>query len=262
MAYGVDNTFGSRALENDVFTPYAPTDEPAGVADYALPGDDAGALTPVDEGNVCVNVDDTWFAARDLDPPASLDDLTKPAYADLLVLPAATTSSTGLAFLLATVAAYGEDWPVYWERLIENGAQVTPGWEQAYQSGFTQGGGDGTRPIVVSYDSSPAFTVEDGRSTTSALLDTCFEQVEYAGLLAGAQNPTGGQALIDFLLTPPVQEALPASMYVYPVVEGTPLPRDWARWAEQPADPYAVDPAEVAANRDDWLREWADLTSS
>lgn len=262
VAFGVDNTFASRALEEDVFVPALPDDLPAGVEDELLPGDDEGLLTPVDDGNVCVNVDDAWFAERDLAPPESLDDLVDPAYADLLVLPAATTSSPGLAFLLATIDEYGEDWPQYWQRLVDNGAEITAGWEQAYQSRFTQGGGNGDRPVVVSYDSSPAFTVDEGESTTSALLDTCYQQVEYAGVLAGAENPEGGAALVDYLLSPAVQEALPESMYVFPVVDDTELPADWARFAERPDEPYAVDPADIAAYRDTWLREWADLTSS
>ena len=50
-------------------------------------------------------------------------------------------------------------------------------------------------------------------------------------------------------------------MYVFPVAAGTELPAEWATYAEQPTEPYAVDPAEVAENRDDWLREWSDVTS-
>ena len=92
-----------------MFAPYS-FDRPAGV-EYDLPGDDGHALTPVDNGNVCVNVDDTWFAERDLAPPATLGDLTDPAYRDLFVLPGAATSSPGMAFLLATVAEYGDAGP-------------------------------------------------------------------------------------------------------------------------------------------------------
>ena len=262
VAFGVDNTFASRALDEGVFAPYD-FDRPAGVDDYALPGDDDHALTPVDNGNVCVNVDDTWFADHDLAPPATLDDLTDSAYEDHFVLPGAATSSTGMAFLLATVAEYGDAWPGYWEDLMANGAQLTAGWSDAYEVDFTQGGGKGDRPIVLSYDSSPAFTVPEGSdtSTTSALLDTCFRQVEYAGVLRGAENVPGAEALVRFLVGPQVQAALPESMYVFPVVAGTELPADWASYAEQPTEPYAVDPAEVAAKRDDWLREWSDITS-
>ena len=196
VAFGVDNTFASRALDEGVFAPYD-FDAPAGVDDHALPGDDEHALTAVDNANVCVNVDDTWFEKQGLEPPDDLDDLTNPAYRDLFVTPGATTSTPGMAFLLTTIAAYGDEWPTYWEDLVANGAKLTKGWEDAYNVDFTQGGGDGERPIVLSYDSSPAFTVADGKSSTSALLDTCFEQVEYAGVIEGAENAEGGQALVD-----------------------------------------------------------------
>jgi thiamine transport system substrate-binding protein len=258
VAFGVDNTFASRALEEGVFAPYD-FDAPAGVQDYALPGDDEHALTPVDNGNVCVNIDDSWFAKEGIAPPEDLDDLTDPTYRDLFVTPGAATSTPGMAFLLSTIAEYGDDWTGYWEDLVANGVKITKGWEDAYNVDFTVSGGE--RPIVLSYDSSPAFTVAGGRSTTSALLDTCFEQVEYAGLIDGAENPEGGQQLIEFLVSPAVQAALPESMYVFPVAEGVQLPTEWAKFAQQPTDPYEVDPADVAANRETWLREWSDITS-
>ncbi|MGB0099922.1 MAG: thiamine ABC transporter substrate-binding protein [Nocardioides sp.] len=261
VAFGVDNTFASRAVDEGVFAPYE-ADLPAGAEDYLLPGDDDGVLTPVDNASVCVNVDETWFADQELEPPASFDDLVDPAYRDLFVTPGAATSSPGMAFLLATIAAYGEDgWQDWWTELLDNGAKLTDGWSDAYQVDFAQGGGKGDRPIVLSYDSSPAFTVADATSTTSALLDTCFRQVEYAGVLAGADNPAGAEALIDFLLSADVQAALPTSMYVFPVDASVELPEEWAQFAEQPASPWEVDPAAIDEHRDEWLREWSDLTS-
>lgn len=261
VAFGVDNTFASRALDNEVFAE-AEVELPDGAADFALP-EGGDRLFPVDVAHVCVNIDRTWFDREGLAPPETLADLTEPAYEDLLVLPGAATSSPGMAFLLTTIAAYGEDWPDYWSRLMGNGARLTAGWSDAYYVDFTQGGGEGTRPIVLSYDSSPAFTVPDGarRSTTRALLDTCFRQVEYAGVLEGAENPEGGAALVEFLLSEEVQAALPESMYVFPVRAGVPLPPAWARYAVQPESPYQVDPAEIAANRDDWLEEWTEVTT-
>lgn len=260
VAFGVDNTFASRALDEGVFEA-ADVELPAGAESFAL-AEGADRLFPVDNGNVCVNVDTTWFAERDLTPPAGLDDLTDPAYADLLVVPGAATSSVGLAFLLATVAAYGDAWPDYWADLVDNGVRLTAGWSDAYQVDFTQGGGEGDRPIVVSYDSSPAFTVaEDGTSTTQALLETCFTQVEYAGVLAGAANPAGATELVQFLLSPAVQEALPEAMYVFPVADDTPLPPEWARFAPQPTDPLTVPAEQISAEREAWLREWSDVTT-
>ena len=260
VSFGVDNTFASRALDEGVFAPYD-AQLPDGADRYRLPGDDDHALTPIDNASVCVNVDDTWFAAHHLAPPTSLDDLVDPRYQDLFVTPGAATSSPGMAFLLTTIAAYGDGWQDWWSKLMDNGAKLVDGWSQAYQVDFTQGGGKGDRPIVLSYDSSPAFTVSGGKSTTSALLDTCFRQVEYAGVLAGAENPDGAEALVDFLLTPQVQAALPDSMYVFPVDSSAELPAQWARFAVQPTDPYAVDPADISEHRDEWLREWSDITS-
>ena len=258
--FGIDNTFGSRAIDEGMLAAYA-AKLPEGADAYALEGDDDHDLTPVDTGNVCVNVDDAWFADHDLAEPQTLDDLVKPEYQDLFVTPGATTSSPGLAFLLATVAAYGADgWQDYWTQLMANGARLTQGWSDAYEVDFSYSGGD--RPIVLSYDSSPAFTVDgDGGTTTSALLDTCFRQVEYAGVLAGAKNEKGAQALVDFMLSRPFQDALPEAMYVFPVDAAATLPPDWASFARQPDHALTVDPAEIAEHRDDWLEQWSDVTS-
>jgi thiamine transport system substrate-binding protein len=260
--YGIDNTFASRAVEAGVLADHTP-DEPAPGADrYALDGDAAGSLTPVDWSDVCVNVDDTWFADQDLAPPASLDDLVEPEYRDLFVTPGATTSSPGFAFLLATIGKYGESgWQDYWAGLMANGTKVTSGWSDAYEVDFTGAGGD--RPVVLSYSSSPPFTVpEDGsRPTTSALLDTCFRQVEYAGVLGGAENPEGAAAFVDFLTDVPFQESLPENMYVYPVNADAELPPAWARWAPAADDPWEVDPEDIAEHRDEWLRAWGDLVT-
>jgi thiamine transport system substrate-binding protein len=261
VAFGVDNTFASRALGAGVFAD-SDVDLPAGVDAFAL-DDGTDRLVPVDTGSVCVNIDTTWFAQHGVPKPETLDDLVDPAYQDLFVTPGAATSSPGLAFLLSTIAEYGDEWPDYWSDLMANGTKLTSGWSDAYFVDFTQGGGDGDRPIVLSYDSSPAFTLTDDgtSSTTKALLDTCFRQVEYAGVLEGAANPGGGAALVEFLLSPEVQAALPQSMYVFPVVDGVELPPDWARFAVQPDDPYTVAPEEIAEHREEWLTTWTDVTS-
>jgi thiamine transport system substrate-binding protein len=263
--YGVDNTFASRAVEEGVFEDHEPADAPASVEQFEMP-DEAGAaaLTPVDFGDVCVNVDDVWFADEGIDPPSALDDLVDPTYEGLFVTPGATTSSPGLAFLLATIAEYGEDgWEDYWTDLMANDTRVTSGWTDAYTVDFTAGGGGGDRPIVLSYASSPPFTIpEDGEEpTTSALLDTCFRQVEYAGVLEGAENPEGAKALVDFMLSDSFQAALPENMYVFPVDDSVELPEVWARWAQTAEEPLQVAPREIAENRDAWLTTWGEITT-
>lgn len=261
VVFGIDNTFATRAIDEGVFAPYAP-ELPTGAAEFELPGDDEDLVTPVDTGNVCVNVDLAWFEDHDLEAPTTLADLTDERYRDLFVAPAASTSSPGLAFLLATIGRYGDQWPGYWEDLMANGAKIVKGWSDAYFTDFTFSGGD--RPIVVSYDSSPAFTpAEDGASTTTAsFTDGCFEQVEYAGVLAGDDVDTeGAEAVVDWLLSPAVQAALPESMYVFPVDTATELPADWTNFVVRPTETVEVDPAEITAERQGWVEEWTEIIS-
>lgn len=262
VSFGVDNTLGSRALSNNVFAAYTPGSIPSGVAAYDLAGDDGSHLTPIDHSAVCVDVDLSWFKAHHLALPASLDDLVKPAYRGLLVTESAAASSPGTAFLLATIAAKGNGWQDYWKALLANGTQVAADWTAAYQGNFTQGGGKGTRPIVVSYNSDPAAAVSNGQTSIGVVKSTCFGQVEYAGVLAGARNAPGAQAFIDFLLTPEVQKELPGSMYVFPVVAGIPLPADWTKFAYRPTQTLTLAAADIAANRDQWLQSWNDIVSA
>lgn len=262
--FGIDNTFATRAVDEGILADHEPSDLPASAKDFVLPDADAARqLTPVDYGDVCVNIDDTWFAQHRIAPPQTLDDLTKPAYKDLFVTPGATTSSPGLAFLIATIAEKGGAWPDYWRKLLANGAKITAGWSDAYEVDFTAGGGKGDRPIVLSYASSPPFTIPDGaeKPTTSALLDTCWRQVEYAGVLKGAKNSKGAAAFVDFMVGKKFQSAIPDNMYMYPVNTAAGLPEIWAKWAKVSPDPAEMSPADIAAHRDEWLREWRDLTS-
>lgn len=261
--FGIDNTFATRAVDEGVLAPYTSSALPASAQEFALDGDAGKDLTPIDFGDVCVNVDDTWFAKEKLAPPKTFADLVDPAYRNLTVAPGATSSSPGLAFLIATIGTYGDGWQDYWTKLLDNGLKVDAGWEDAYTVDFTAGGGNGDRPIVVSYSSSPPFTIPKGadRPTTSALLDTCFRQVEYAGVLKGADNPTGAQEFIDFMLGKEFQAALPDNMYVYPVDTSVPLPDGWRQWAPTSPHPVEVSADDISAHRTEWLRDWRDVTS-
>jgi len=194
--------------------------------------------------------------------PACWKDLAKPEYKDLLVVESPATSSPGLAFLLGTVAHFGADgWQAYWTSLKDNGVKVTGGWTDAYTVDFSGSSGKGARPLVVSYASSPPSEVPAGATSapTGALLDTCFRQVEYAGVLQGAKNPAGAQQVIDFLLSPEFQATVADSMYVYPVDGTVPLPAAWQQYAPVAPTPATLDPATIAANRDAWISSWSDL---
>ncbi|MDO5533333.1 MAG: thiamine ABC transporter substrate-binding protein [Propionibacteriaceae bacterium] len=255
VVFGIDNTFAGRALAEGVIAPSSPQGLPDADA-QALQADDSGRLVPIDFGDVCLNADTAWFEANGKAVPATLDDLVKPEYSDLLVVSNPASSSPGLAFLTATVGAKGEGWVDYWTQLKDNGLLVAKDWTEAYSVQFSGSAGKGPRPLVLSYATSPAFEVVDGEAPTQALLGTCFRQVEYAGVIEGAANPDGAQQFIEFLLSPEVQADIPGEMYMYPAVRSTELPEEWVTFAPLSEDPFTVPADEIAANRDAWIRTW------
>ena len=256
VVFGLDNTFASRALEEGVFTDYESPAASQLSKDLAMPG--SKALTAVDFGDVCLNYDPAFFAQKHLAAPASLNDLLKPEYKDLVSVTNAATSSPGLSFLFATIGEFGEDGYLdYWNKLQANGLRVADSWDDAYYVDFTVNGG--TKPVVLSYATSPAYTVsEDGAATTSAaLLDTCFRQVEYAGVIKGAKNPEGAQQFVDFLLGEEFQSTIVNEMYMYPVNEKAEIPAEFPKFAPVPASPIKLDPEKIATNRDSWIADWS-----
>ncbi|MFT3860271.1 thiamine ABC transporter substrate-binding protein [Micropruina sp.] len=257
VVFGIDNTFAGRAIAAGVLSPYTPAGLPASVAQ--LQADEAGALTAVDFGDVCVNADRRWFAANDLALPVTLDDLAKPDYQDLFVVQNPASSSPGLAWLAATVAAKGESGYLdYWTALKANRVTVVKGWTEAYSTEFSGSSGKGSKPLVVSYSTSPAFEVPKGgkQSNTVALLQTCFRQVEYAGVIAGARNEVGARAFVDFMLSKQVQADIPGQMYMYPADTSVELPEDWKQFAPLSSTPFTVPADVISANRDTWIRDW------
>jgi thiamine transport system substrate-binding protein len=263
VIFGIDDSVLSRAVDGDLLEEYV-SDELENVAPAYVEVDDH--VTPVDHGEVCLNVDRGWFAERGIDPPRTLDDLTKPRYRNLLVVENPATSSPGLAFLLATVERFGEDgWESYWRSLRANGVLAVDGWEEAYTQQFSGAAGSpGKRPIVVSYATSPAaeviFASEPLETApTAAIEDGCYRQVEYAGVLRGARNEDGARALIDFMLSERFQADVPGSMFVYPVRDGVALPEAFVEHAIMPKDPLQLPADEIDENRDRWVSRWTDI---
>lgn len=258
VAYGVDTTFASRALDEDVFIEHRSPEAQEGPQRYEI--DDTGRLTAVDLGDVCLNIDPAALAAKGVPEPTSYADLTDPRYKDLLVVEDAATSSPGLAYLLGTIAKLGEGWQDHWRALMANGALVVSGWEEAYTQEFSGSSGKGPRPIVVSYASSPSAELnDDGSPRTKAVLDTCFRQVEYAGVLDGAANTDDARLVLDFLLGEKFQAQVPEQMYVYPTREGVELPETWQVAAPLPSDPAVMPAALVQGSREQWIEEWRAL---
>jgi len=264
VLFGIDDTLFPKAVGASVFEPYESPELDR--VDDGLELDPTHAVTPIDRGDVCLNVDRGWFEERDLAPPAGIADLTDPDYRGLTVVENPATSTPGLAFLLATVARFGEQaWETFWRDLRANDVLVVDGWEQAYFGEFSgAGGGDGERPIVVSYATSPVAEVVFAeepleRAPTAAITDSCYRQVEFAGVLAGTEHPDEAREVIDFLLSRAFQEDVPLRMFVFPVADDAELPEEFERWATEPASPLVLPPEQVATGREGWVQTWTDV---
>lgn len=238
--FGIDNTFLGRAGEEGLFD---------------------SSPQAIDYSDVCFNYDIGWFDQANLTPPDSWRDLTDEKYRGLTVVTNPNFSSPGLAFLATTHAAFDNpaDVVAFWERLRDNEVKVAGSWEDAYFSDFTRYGG--TRPIVLSYASSPAAEVgEDGTPGTKALLEECFRQTEFAGVISGSDNVEGAEALVEFLLGEQFQSSVAEAMFVYPSVEGIEVPASWASVA-RPAQSTLGDDLDIDSLREQWLAEWSEVFS-
>lgn len=262
VMYGIDNTFLSRALDHDLFVPHAAAGIDTVPTDLRVPGD---PVTPIDFGDVCLNTDPEGLAAAGVPAPKSLADLADPVYSGMLVVEDPSTSSPGLAFLLSTIATFGENgdypWQAFWTDLVANDVRIVSGWDQAYYGEFSGGSGEGDRPIVVSYATSPVAEVYFGdldEAPTGIVDDGCFRQVEYAGVLAGTPSESAAAQLVDFLLDDRAfQEDIPLNMFVFPANSTVSLPDVFVEHGVVPTDPIVMDPTTIGANREGWLAAWS-----
>ncbi|MGB3211701.1 MAG: thiamine ABC transporter substrate-binding protein [Desulforhopalus sp.] len=259
--FGVDNTFFSRAIDADIFLPYASpllAEIPA-----SLQLDKESRLLPVDYGDVCLNYDKGWFQKKKMAPPTDLADLVKPEYRGLTVVENPATSSPGMAFLLATIGRFGEDGYLdFWKQLRKNEVIVANGWEDAYYGHFTSAS-KGDRPIVVSYASSPPAVVYYAETPlteapTAALVadNTAFRQIEFVGILQGTKELKLAQKLVDFMLSKSFQEDIPLQMFVFPANTKAKLPEVFIKHAVIADKPVTISPSAIEANRDNWIEAW------
>lgn len=257
VLFGVDDTFLSRALNEEIFAEHEPEE-----IDKVDPNliDREFRVTPIDFGDVCLNYDKAWFDQTSIQVPTKLDDLRANLYAQHLTVEHPATSSPGLAFMLATIDVFGEEgWLDYWADLRDSGVNVVSDWDSAYYGEFTRYGGESS--MVVSYASSPPAEVifaEEPLDTapTGVIEDGCYRQVEYAGVLDGTEYPEAAGQLIDFMLSVEFQETIPLNWFVFPVNEDADLPPEFVEHTVIPDDPTKFAASYIAENRDRWINEW------
>jgi len=262
VLYGIDNTYLSRALEAGLFVPYRSNITDRIPQDFIIEPDNL--VTPIDFGDVCINYDRNYLLSNNLEVPNSLDEFTNIRYRGMLVVENPATSSPGLAFLLTTVAYYGESGYLdYWQQLKDNDVVVVNDWSTAYYTNFSGSSGKGLQPFVVSYNTSPAAEVYYAASAiieppTASITaaQTCYRQIEFAGILKGTQQEELAGKFIDYLLSNTFQEDMPLQMFVFPVNPDAILPDVFNMAIVIPDQPVMLSPLEISNKRDRWIQEW------
>jgi thiamine transport system substrate-binding protein len=296
IVYGLDQAYLGKAQRLGLLRPYTPALADRVDRSFLFFGE-AGTwpATPVDHGWVAINVDPHYRDRNGTDPfgGETVDSLAKVRkYADLLAVPSPVNSSPGLAFLLVTIATYGEnpdygtpyyDWKAYWRDLLQGTTRrgatqppcilVTKDWTEAYEQHFSGGYGappDGKgladKPLVVSYTESPAYEIHFGRDPAKAaqlVLEpgSTWHQVQTMAIANGTRNLAAAQAWIEYTLTDHFQGMRADPDGVYPVVAG--IDTD-AVYGEHDPDPGSFRPAHLDYHRiterlDGWLSDWRKL---
>ncbi len=245
---GLDTTYLTKLSADALLAPYAPAGFKIG-NEKLLPDPKYGAI-PFDYGGVLLNYDKKKLP----DPPRSWKELQDPKYKGKIVLMNPGTSSPGRNFLLLTVALFGEDGYLdFWRKLKPNVLTVTAGWSEGYGL-YTQG----EAPIVLSYDTSPAYHIEyekSDRYDNLVIDDRAYAQIEIAGILNAAANRKNAERFMDYIVSAEFQELIPLNQFMYPVNPDVRLPESFLK-VKRPAILERLDEGKVAANFDKWLEGW------
>ena len=251
VVIGLDNTYLAKAFDEDLFQPYKPAD--LKLVHERLLVDPEYRLVPFDYGSVVLNYDSEMLP----NPPGSWADLLDPIYKDKIILMNPTTSSPGRNFLLFTIVEFGEDGYLdFWNALKPNILTVTAGWSEGYGL-YTQG----EAPIVLSYDTSPAYHIyyEKTHRYKNLIFDgKGYAQIEVAGIPKGAKNLPAAKECMDFIVAAEFQKLIPLTNFMYPVNPDVPLPDAFVE-AKGATEIVNMDENLVSEKLDGWLTAWEDL---
>ena len=130
----------------------------------------------------------------------------------------------------------------------------------------TCSGGEGDRPLCVSYTTSPpadvVYATDDRRVPASVNISPpggTFRQIEFVGILKGTEHRPLAELWVDYMLDLIFQEDIPLQMFVYPANREAQTPDVFLRFAEMPEDPVSMAPERIERNRERWILDWSDV---
>lgn len=213
VVLGLDNLDYERAVDNNLLTAYQP--ERFSEIDKSLLFDEQEMMIPFDYGYVgfVYNSEKIEFSE-----PISLKDLVQDQYKDKIIIEQPGLSSPGSQLLLWSRAALGEnEFDNFWTNFKNNLLTVAPDWNTAYYSMFMED----EAPIVLSYLTSPAYHIDQEQTEKYKAIpirEGYVRQVEGVGIINKDKNQNGAQKFIDYILTDEVQNKIPQTQWMFPVL--------------------------------------------
>ncbi len=205
--------------------------------------------TPFDYGSIAVVYDTKTVK----DPPKSLEDLLKPEYRRKIVVEDPRTSSTGLSFLLWTVAVYGDKFTSYWKRLKENILTITSGWDEAFEMLER-----GEVEMMISYLTDGAYSYyyyKQAQFLPVVMKEGMFVQKEYVGIVKYTKNLELAKRFVELMLSDFVQKKIPLKQWMFPVTN-VELPEVYKKYVPKVEKILTLDPGYVSENLEKWIEEW------
>jgi len=248
VVIGLDQSLAVKAIEEDVLEAYTPSNV-SNISKSEYIFDSTGNVYPYDYGAIAIIYD----PMRLDNVPVSFEDLKN--YKNSLVIQDPRSSSTGQAFLLWTIAVYGENWKDFWKGLKPAILTVTSGWSEAF-SKFEAG----EAPMMVSYATDGAYSYHYYESTQYKAFipeDGAYIQIEGAGIVKNTKNREDAEKFMDFLLTEDFQDKIALNQWMFPVVDVT-LPEAF-KYAVVPEKLVTLDAKTIGENMETWLSEWEEI---
>ena len=197
-----------------------------------------------------------------------------------LIVQDPTLSSTGLGFLLWTIAVYGDpeigfsgmldqDWRNWWN-VTKDDLRIAPSWGAAFSEWYE---GEENRPIMVSYGTSPAYSacLYDDTSQGAFLshengTQNGWLQIEGIGLVNNAPHEELAKDFIDWFLSKDLQDNIAENNWMYPANEYAEVSSTFNESAINPDDVNIlnslISSETIETNLEKWQEDWETLMSS
>ncbi|HOV14062.1 MAG TPA: thiamine ABC transporter substrate-binding protein [Spirochaetota bacterium] len=206
-------------------------------------------VTPFDYGAIAVLYD-----PKKIEGLENFSDLWK--FEKKLIIQDPRSSSTGLDFLIWTVALYNDGWKDQWTNLKHGILTATSGWSEAFAK-FESG----EAPMMISYATDPAYSFQNYNQLKYKVFipkEGGYVQIESAGIIKKSKNSEIAGKFIDFMLTEEFQKEIPLNQWMFPVTN-VKLPESF-KYAEIPQKIVEVD-SSIYKDINRYLSEWEEIFS-